>query len=173
MIKFYPSNKKAFFFTTDLIIALVILVMGVSFILIAYASSESTTQASKTATDFVTQLAYTPLNEQTNPALLSLWGANPSLFGQGEKSLLYYIVYLNETNNNKLARNMLQVLSDAYIPTNYNLNVTINQTAFFNDTRKIVSQDDAPFVLTQKVLVYQIREDTKIMGPYVVQVAIW
>ncbi|MFT4312643.1 MAG: hypothetical protein ACMXYF_05440 [Candidatus Woesearchaeota archaeon] len=170
------KTKKGFFFIMDLIIGLVLLVGGIIFILGFSAYAQNPYQLDVYATDFLSQLSYTTVEQMTadgNIQRAIADGHIDLLSEDKDKSLLQIIIELNQSDvpaQNDHARNITRSAATDAIGAGVEYVFLIDGAEFFSSGADF--EDARQQIVKRKIFVGK-ENATTLLGPYVVEVRVW
>lgn len=166
-------SRKGFFFILDTLLAITIIFGGLVLILASSSRSSLTGQAALSAQDVLKQLSSTRINESSDETIINARFNGTIKIQDNYRSVLEEVVYLISQNKNGTAIEIINSSAAALLPETYNAQFLLNGTIMYSKVFNSNTQQSSPFVIKDRKIVIGLTNTSKILGPYVVEFAIW
>jgi len=171
-------NRKGFFFTVDVFIALSFLIIGFLFVYSAYLSAPQSTQTIFYSNDLISFFTNTKISELDNAEIFTMWcdscaGATHNI-SNPDNTILEQILeftYLNKTGLAEVLANISRgIIRDQY---SYQMNITLDEKSWVMASNYRIDMNSSKLALTSKDISYFLLNYSEVIGPFITRIEVW
>jgi hypothetical protein len=159
--------RRGYFFTLDAFIAMGILMVGLAIVLSAHSYRPVIVQSNVIAGDILLTLSNLKVTEVNNPYVRTL--LQNGTISNRDNSLLSQAGEFYVNNQQSMGFQFVNQTTLNVIPTQYNVNISINKTTVFFKGNQPKSNK---VLVSSKTLVFGVYNNT-FWGPYPAEVRVW
>ena len=160
-------GSKGYFFTLDAFIAMGILMVGLAIVLSSYSYRPTIVQSNVIAGDVLLSLSNIRVTELNNDFVRTL--LQNGTISNRDNSLLSQTGEFYVNNQLSMGFQFVNQTTLNLIPSQYNVNITINKTTVFN---RGPPPKPNKILVSSKSLVFGVYNNT-MWGPFPVEVKVW
>jgi hypothetical protein len=166
-------NRKGFFFTLDIILAVTVLVVGVVLLYADVARTPPTLQASLVVADVLNLLQTVRVIDTTDPIILELRINNTITADDSERTILDLMAILHNRGESNYAATILDSFTRNTAAGRYNVQYYLNNSLLFSYNQTNMTIEEAPTAVIGRRVILTSENDTVLVGPLVFEVRAW
>jgi hypothetical protein len=167
------SGRKAYFYSLDAFIAIIILTVGI-FLVLQSGSHQAPRQSvfllSRDLTDYLAGTRVYDLNDELYNDSIKLWKENGNI-SHIDNTLLEQAGEFYARNETALASSFLSNVTVTTVTARYNFEIVIDGTPIFGSS--VIDRRNATNLVANKVMIFGVLNSTASWGPYEADIRVW
>jgi len=162
-------NKKAFFFTMDVVICIMILTIGFLLVWTSTSGEPPKEQPMFLANDIASLLS----NTKNADIMGMITGGNVDYVKDPELTMFEQIGIFYVTGNSNRIEDYLDDTLKGILPDQYEMDIRFDDEVFYNSTPITKTYNESGFLISAKRVIVVVTNKTKLHGPFVGEVRVW